>query len=279
MQYKDILVYLDQGASNAERVKAAVDLAATYEARLTGVVVNPLPTRNMAQRLGFERDQELVQKMRDDAKTVFEQFESSASERKVEHRTKTIEARESEAALELARMSRSYDINILRQANPDRPNAEFIDELSEEVLFASGRPVFLMPYIGAHSIPFKKGVIAWNGSASASRAVHDAMPLLEKMDEVTILVVDPDSLKEQFNAEPGEDLSDHLSAHGIKNRISRTYAGELPTTAAILNHVFDTDSDVVIMGGYGTPKLREVILGGVTRSILSSMTVPVIMSH
>lgn len=279
MQYKDILVYLDQGDSNAARVKAAVDMAAIFGGRLTGVAVNPLPTRNISQRLGFEQDSELTRKLREEADAALKEFEPLASDRNVESQTRVIECREAEAPARLARLARRFDINILRQANPDRPNAEFVAELSKEVLFSSGRPVFFMPYIGAHAIPCRKGVIAWNGSAAATRAVHDALPLLEGMEEVTILVVDPDTAEHDPDVEPGEDLAAHLSAHGINNRVARGYSGGSPTTSVILNHVFETDADMLVMGGYGTPKLREVILGGVTRTVLGSMIVPVVMSH
>ncbi|HSH43689.1 MAG TPA: universal stress protein, partial [Arenicellales bacterium] len=278
MHYKDILVYLDQGDSNEARVKAALDMAATYEARLTGVVVNPLPTRNMTQRLGFDQDAALIKRLQNEAEAVVKAFEATAKEKNVEVHSRVIESREAEAPAELARLARNFDINILRQANPDRPHAEFVLELSEEVLFASGRPVFFMPYIGAHAIPCRKGVIAWNGSAAAARAVHDSLPLLTKMEEVVILVVDPDKVEHESGVEPGEDLSRHLDAHGIKNRVMRGYSGGSPTTSVILNHVFDSGADILIMGGYGTPKIREVILGGVTRSVLGSMTVPVVMS-
>lgn len=279
MQYKDILVYLDQGDSNPARVKAALDMAVTYGGRLTGVVVNPLPNRNMTQRLGFDQGEALVEKLRGEAGSIVKDFEAMAAEQKVEYSSRIIESREADAPMRLARLARNFDINILRQANPDRPHAEFVTELSEEVLFASGRPVFFMPYIGAHAIPCRKGVVAWDGSAAATRAVHDAMPLLEKMEEVAILVVDPDEMDRDPDVEPGEDLSHHLSGHGIKNRVTRGYTGGTPTTAVILNHVFESSADLLVMGGYGTPKLREVILGGVTRSVLRSMTVPVVMSH
>jgi len=279
MHYKDILVYLDQGDSNAERVNIALDMAAAYGGRLTGVVVNPLPTRNMSQRLGFEQGSGVVDKLRAEADAVLKEFESTAKGKHVEARSRVIESRESEAPEKLARLARNFDISIVRQANPDRPNAEFVAELSEEVLFASGRPVMFMPYIGAHSIPCRKGVIAWDGSAAATRSVHDALPLLEKMEEATILVVDPDDMEHDPDFEPGQDLAFHLSVHGIKTRVARAYSGGSPTTAMILNHVFESNADMLIMGGYGTPKLREIILGGVTRSVMGSMTVPVVMSH
>lgn len=279
MQYKDILVYLDQGDSNAARVKAALDMAATFGAQLTGVVVNPLPALDMYQRFGPLRGEELVEKLRAEAESTLEQFETAASEQKVACRTRVLEARANQAPGQLARVARNFDLNVLRQPNPDRENAEFVADLCEEVLFTSGRPMFVVPYIGVHAIPCRRAVIAWNGASSAARAVHDAMPLLERAEEVIILVVDPDEIDHDPDFQPGEDLSSHLSAHGINNRVARAHSGEVTTTSVILNHVFESNADVLIMGGYGTPKLREVILGGVTRSVLGSMTVPVVMSH
>jgi len=279
MSYKNILVYLDQGVSNTERVKTSIDMAVAYGARLTGVVVTALPNRSVLQRLGQDRGEKLIEQTRAETEATFKEFEAAVADKKVTADTRAIEGRESEVSEKLARFARNFDICILRQANPDRPNAEFIAELSEEVLFASGRPVFFMPYIGAHSIPCRKGVIAWDGSAAATRAVHDALPLLESMDEVSILVVDPGEMEKEGEVRPGEDLSFHLSTHGVKNRVSRAYSGGTPTSSIILNHVFETDADMLVMGGYGTPKLREIILGGVTRTLLSSMTVPVLMSH
>lgn len=279
MQYKNILIYLDQGDSNAERIKTAVDMAAAYDARLTGVVVNPLPTRNMLQKLDSDKGEKLIEHSRAEANAVFKEFESLVSDNRLQYDTRLIEGRESEVPEKLARLARYFDISILRQANPDRPNAELVTDLAEEVLFSSGRPILFMPYIGAHAIPCRTGVIAWNGEASAARAVHDSLPFLERMDEVSILVVQKENGEERHDDEGGEQLSTHLSVHGINNRVVRTYSGDTPTSAIILNHVFDTSADILIMGGYGTPKFREVILGGVTRTILSSMTVPVIMSH
>ncbi len=279
MQYKNILVYLDQGASNTERVNTAVSIAKFHQAELTGVVVHALPTMRMMEKLGLGSGDESLRKSRESADLVVEDFIQKMTVQGVAYNTRVIEARESRVAQKLARLARNFDICILRQANPDKPNADFVSELSEVVLFNSGRPVFFMPYIGAHAIPCRKGIIAWDGSAAASRAVHDTLPLLEQMEEVVILVVNPDKVERNTDSEPGEDLSRHLKAHGINNRLLYTQSGEISTSTVILNEVSDCGADILIMGGYGTAKLREMMLGGVTRSLFSSMTVPVVMSH
>jgi nucleotide-binding universal stress UspA family protein len=279
MQYKNILVYLDQGASNKERVNTAIAIAIAHSAQLTGVVVNALPNFSILSRLGIGKDDALMEQARVDAQVAIERFELQTDKASIEADTRVIECLEGKAPEKLARMARIFDLSIMRQANPDKPNAAFIAELSEEVMFSSGRPVFFMPYIGAHNIPCKTGLIAWDGSKAATRAIHDALPILEMMDKVTILIVDADKIEHYTDLKPGEALSRHLSAHGINNEVSRIPKGEASTSTIILNELSDTGADLLVMGGYGTPKLREIMLGGVTRTLFECMTVPVFMSH
>ena len=279
MQYKNILVYLDQGASNKERVNTAIAIAIAHNAQLTGVIVNALPASSILRRLGIGKGEALMEQARVDAQVAIERFEQQTDKAGIEADTRIIEDTEGRAPEKLARMARIFDLSIMRQANPDKPNAAFIKELSEEVMFSSGRPVFFMPYIGAHNIPCRKGLVAWDGSKAATRAIHDALPILEMMEDVIILVVDPDKIEHYADTRPGEALSDHLSAHGVNNKVSRVPKGEASTSTAILNELSDTGADILVMGGYGTPKLREVMLGGVTRTLFECMTVPVFMSH
>ncbi len=279
MQYKNILVYLDQGASNKERVNTAIALAIAQNARLTGVVVNALPNTSILSRLGIGKGDALMEQARVNAQVVIERFEQQTDRAGVEADAVVIECLEGKAPEKLARMARIFDLSIMRQANPDKPNAAFIAELSEEVMFSSGRPVFFMPYIGAHNIPCKRGLIAWDGSKAATRAIHDALPILEMMKKVTILIVDAHKIEHYTELKPGEAMSRHLSEHGVNNVVSRVPKGDASTSTIILNELSDTGADMLVMGGYGTPKLREVMLGGVTRTLFECMTVPVFMSH
>ena len=280
MQYKNILVFLDQGVSNPERVNTAISIAQAHKARLTGVYVNPLPRNGFMQKFSAGATEQSVAQQADAiAQSAFDQFSSAASEAGVASETRLIACPENQAPRQLARIARVFDLAILRQANPDRPQAGFITELCEEVMFSSGRPVVYIPYIGAHAIPCKRGLVAWDGSKAATRAIHDALPLLEQMEMVEILVVDPDKVEHYASTKPGEAISAHLSEHGIENRVSRVLSGDTSTSTVILNEITNKGADMLVMGGYGTPKLREVILGGVTRTLMECMTVPVFMSH
>jgi len=279
MEYKNLLVYLDQGASNKERVNTAIAIAKVHEARLTGVVVNALPASSILHKLGFGKGEALMEQQRNDAEEIIGHFKQVTEQQGVQADTRTIECVEGRAAEKLARMARIFDLSIMRQANPDKPNASFISELSEEVMLSSGRPVFFIPYVGAHNIPCRRGLIAWDGSKSAARAVHDALPLLRMMEKVIILIVDADKIEHYADSKPGEELSRHLDIHGVNNEIRRLAKAEVSTSTIILNELSDSGADILIMGGYGTPKLREIMLGGVTRTLFECMTVPVFMSH
>jgi nucleotide-binding universal stress UspA family protein len=279
MQYKNLLVYLDQGASNKERVNTAIAIAKVHEAQLTGVVVNALPASSILQKLGFGQGEALMEQQRIEAEEIIEHFKQAAEQEGVQADTRIIECVEGRAAEKLAHMARIFDLSIMRQANPDKPNASFISELSEEVMLSSGRPVFFIPYVGAHNIPCRRGLIAWDGSKAATRAIHDALPLLKMMEKVIILIVDADKIEHYADSQPGEELSRHLSIHGVNNEIRRLAKAEVSTSTIILNELSDSGADILIMGGYGTPKLREIMLGGVTRTLFECMTVPVFMSH
>jgi nucleotide-binding universal stress UspA family protein len=280
MQFRNIMVYLDQGKSNQARVDSALAIASTHGAALTGVALIAQPSLAILQRLGVTNAPDLHEKSRADAQESVDQFHERAAAAGVEADVLKLECPEGDAAAKLSRVARVYDLSILRQANPDSDNTAFVAGLSEEVMFSSGRPVLYMPYIGAHQIPFKRGLIAWDGSRSSARAVHDALPLLENMDQVTILVINSNKTEPSSDGVmPGEGLSRHLHRHGISSEIQRLQRGDSSTSTLILNELANTGADLLVMGGYGTPKLREIILGGVTRTVLEMMTVPVFMSH
>ncbi|MGI9290224.1 MAG: universal stress protein [Gammaproteobacteria bacterium] len=279
MQYKNILVYLDDGASNTERMKTSLAIAQAHDARITGVALNAAPSLQAMLRAGIGGANELIEKGNEQAQNIVKEFTALADAEGISHDTRVIECKEGRAPQKLAHLARNFDVSVLRQANPDRPNAELVMDVAEEVLFSSGRPVFFIPYIGTHAIPCQRAVIAWDGSAASTRAVHDALPLMEHMKEVVVLVVDADRQERTNGEKPGDDISNHLNAHGINNRIERRLSDGVPTSTIILNVLSDTGADILIMGGYGTSKLREVVLGGVTRTLFNSMTVPVFMSH
>jgi nucleotide-binding universal stress UspA family protein len=148
-----------------------------------------------------------------------------------------------------------------------------------DLVTSAGRPALVIPYIGAPE-PFGRTVtIAWDAGREAARAVADAMPLLEKAEKVHLLTVNPRFGISGHGEEPGADIALHLARHGIQAEVNHSHARDMEVGDLVLSWLADSSSDLLVMGAYGHSRLRELVLGGVTRRLLDSMTVPVLMSH
>lgn len=274
MQYKDILLYIDDGNSNTARIEAVFTLARKHDARVTGVTLAALKPVNV-----IVSDADALKDICDQsAQDRLDEFMELAQTAGVQARAHIIYGSQTVSARKMAQYARNFDLVVLRQANPERENTPLVEEVAEQVILLSGRPVFFMPYIGAHRIPCQKAAIAWDGTPAAARSLHDALPLLVGLDQVMILIIE--GKKKTARGELlANDLTDHLKLHGVNAVVNRRTSGDFDVPTIILNEIADNDIDVLVMGGYGTPSLKQKIFGGVTRTLLSSMTVPVIMSH
>jgi nucleotide-binding universal stress UspA family protein len=182
------------------------------------------------------------------------------------------------AAELFAAQSRTTDLVVIGQADTEIGNT-FQDEVIEAVLFGSGRPLLIVPYVGVRQVLPKHVLIGWDGRAQASRAMHDALPLLKEAEQVSLIVVEEVGKKRPATETPVENAAAQLARHGIKAEISHLPSGDLDVGNAILSRAADLGVDLLVMGGYGHSRMRELVLGGATRGILQTMTVPVFMSH
>ncbi|MFM7611939.1 MAG: universal stress protein, partial [Alphaproteobacteria bacterium] len=151
--------------------------------------------------------------------------------------------------------------------------------LLERVLFDSGRPVLAIPFAGNFKSIGKRVLVGWNASREATRALHDALPLIAKAENTTVFLANPKRGLGAHGEEPGADIARHLARHGLKVEVTKAVAEDVADSALLLNHASDMGADLLVMGAYGHSRLREFILGGVTRSLLREMTVPVLLSH
>jgi len=275
MHFKDIMVYIDDGASNAERINASLSLAKEHRARLTWVTMASIEPEHLKvsdkKTLAIMCEQEAYKRVED--------FAKKAQAEGLEVATSVVKGSDSNASKKLAQFARNFDLIMLRQANPKYKNAGLVKEIASQVLLLSGRPVFFMPYIGAHRIPCQKAMIAWDGTPAATRAVHDVLPMLECIEEVIILVVQEGKDKTAKGELLSDDLAAHLARHGVNAKVKRITTGTFDVPTVILNQISENDIDLLVMGGYGTPSLKQKLFGGVTRTLLSTMIVPVVMSH
>jgi nucleotide-binding universal stress UspA family protein len=281
MSYKDLLVVLDSEASARERIDLAAALAERFAAHL--VALHPLPIPQAPRHLGYFDPTllnpffaEMRERAQDAAGKLREQFEHATRLRGVAAEWRMVpEGPEADAALH----ARYADMVILGQIDPDRAEAEIIRPRPEQVALASGCPILVVPYAGHFATVGRRIVIGWNATREAARAVSDAMPLLAAAEVVTVLTIDPHEGPHGHGELPGADIALHLARHGVKAEIERTVSAGLPVGEVLLSRAADLAADLLVMGAYGHSRVRELLLGGATRSLLRSMTVPVLMSH
>lgn len=279
MAYKTILVYCDTAPTTERRIEAAADLAVANGSHLVGLFLRGNVVLPAYLEAGISPDLILLQENRTKeqaaaAKVVFEA---------VCRRTGAAgEWREEQGDVyELAAMNARYaDLMVVGQYDRDKGDPDLIPDLPETVTLRAGRPVLILPYIGFKG-PISGGhvMVAWNASREATRAVGDALPLLKSAKAVTVLAVNPKGGPRGHGADPGSDIALYLARHGVKVTASFTIAEGQDPGEVILSRVVDLEVDLLVMGAYGHSRLRELVMGGVTREILGSMTVPVLMSH
>ena len=275
MSYQDILVFLDDGSTNATRVKSGFHFAKQHDAKLTGVALATMKPRRVRTDSSKVR-RRVSQEM---AEQLVAEFSSQAEQEGVRAKSIIIAGNAEKSTAKMTHYSHNYDLLILRQPNPDQENYSRLTQLSETVLIKSGRPILFMPYIGTDKCPGSRFMITWDGTASACRAVHNALPILHHAAEVVLLIVENEKTKSNVPAAAIDGFVEHLNNHGVELNVRRVLKGSYDIATVILNDVADTATDLLVMGGYGKPSLQQKIFGGVTRSILSSMIVPVLMSH
>jgi len=281
MSYKDVLVHLDNTEVCAARVAAALALAKRDGARVTGIAMALEST--IATYIGIDFPASLTEEQQalveNSANNAVARFKAAAKEAGVEYKVRTIKCPATKAAGRLAFFARHADMTFLGQADPDSAGRSFQESLLDSVLHHSGRPVYMVPYIGRFEHKTRHAVIAWDGSKKAVRAVSDAIPMLTARDEVDVLVVNPEQRSDEFGGQQGENLVEHLARYGINAKVVERTNPEVGVATVILNHIADVGADLLVMGAFGQSRLREKTFGGVTNTILHQMTAPVVMSE
>ncbi len=146
-------------------------------------------------------------------------------------------------------------------------------------LFDSGRPVLVVPPRNPAGFPMRHAVVAWQPTREGARALHDALPLLQRCRSVDVVTVDPKVGASRHGEEPGANIATHLARHGLRVNVVTLAGGGAPVAAVLLRHCAETGADLLVCGGYGHARAREWVLGGVTLDLLETLTLPVLFSH
>lgn len=285
MALKDLLVHLDAAPRSAVRLGVAAGLALRHRAHLTALFVIEVPAAALfyGDPGGFV-DARLVDEMMDkirqramvDARRVEQEFRERLRRDGIEGEWRVVEGGIAETVAQHARYA---DLAILGQHDPDDTAASSTAPVVESTLLSSGRPVLVVPYTGAVTTLGETVLVGWKSSRESARAVNDALPLLQQAKSVTVLAVNPEDGIGGDGDVPAADIALHLARHGVKASAAHTVAGEISEGDALLNHADDIGADLIVVGGYGHSRIREVAFGGVTRTLLRTMTAPVFLSH
>lgn len=276
---KDIVLHLSTGTSAIGTVDYAVSVARTFGAHLAGIAFALDPFVPPAMGIGDALPADWIDEQREEAQAAADaaiaKFEEAARRDGLSAESRRLDASLAGAGTIFGEIARRFDLSIVRQAEPERSPVE--DLVVEAALFESGRPVLVVPYVHKDALRLGRVMVCWDGSRNAARAVGDAMPLLKCAKAVEVVTV----LGEKGKSDeiPGADIAEHLARHELKVELNRIPAIDGDVMDAILSHAADVGAELLVMGGYGHSRLREFILGGVTRGILKTMTVPTFMSH
>lgn len=286
MALRDLLVFLDQSEQAIDRLRLAGTLAHRHKSRLTGLYVRELTPAQLQEisiaELGqgsaqsIERiDQGIEQSIGDTARRLRGALTLMEHDLGIEVEWRQLSGRSANLVPQHARFA---DLCILTQDTPNTMAATGYT-FSEQVLFETGRPVLIVPargnfiHIGAHI------VVAWNSSRASTRALNDALPLLERADRVTVLAINPVQFVKRYGALPPERIVEHLRRHGAA--VEGLWLSNVPTAAiagTLQSEARRLGADLVVAGAFGHPKLWEQLMGGVTRDLLTHMELPVLMS-
>lgn len=282
MSYRSIFVHLTDDDAWTYTLDVAARVAKAFEAELAGTylmsraTLTPftsavLPDTIVQGRLaqsGYDQEQAEAR------------FRAAAAQHELA--SASFAAPAGDALGQAVLHARYADLAILRQPDTRDADAGFTSELAHTVLVASGRPVLFVPHSGRFPEIGTTVLVAWKESREAARALADALPFLVRARKVVVVTVQPrkaDDADDVADVLSGRGVARFLARHGVVAEVRRERADDIDVGNLLLSRAADYAADLIVMGGYSRPRLAERVLGGVTHSLLESMTVPVLMAH
>ena len=280
MPYKTILVSLNDSERAEALLEVAGGIALAHDAHVEGLFVipamriYPVVTLHVPPEY-FETQRKVFQQQADEMRGRFEDFLDrnglSGGWLEVNSPSPLVADTVIEHALRA-------DLVVASQP-PREEMAEIEADFAERLVLESGRPVLFVPRAGEFGSPGETVVVGWNATREATRAVHDALPLLVGAKDVRLAWIDPQEEPEEAGDLPGAELADALARHGVPARVDTLVSGGIDAGEVLLNHVADTGADMLVMGAWGHSRLKEYVFGGATQHVMDHMTVPVLFSH
>lgn len=283
---KTILMHVDGSEHSRERARIAAVLAERHEAHVVGAAMSGMSRyamHEMRSATGPEfvsaspAIEEHARRLRQESQAELDAFEQQMRSLGVASFERRLIDDELIGGLSL--QARYADLTVLTQYDPGQLAGAIAAELPEIVAMSSGRPVLVLPHAWTGQCRFSKAVLAWDASVEATRALHFALPLLKAADRVQVAVFNAASAPDLHGEEPGADIALYLARHGVEVNVAQEAAGTVDVGNALISRCADWEADFMVAGCYGHTRFREILLGGVSRTLLASSTIPVLMAH
>jgi len=275
---KDITVIVDNGGDRRP-ARLAAELARVTGAHLTGIAlaVDPIvPVYTVAAPIPTDFIVAAHEQSVADAKAALAAFDAIASAAGVTREGRFAESITGDFS-GVVRNALLTDLAVVGQDDPDAGGEPLRGALIEALLFQSGVPTLLVPARGVTELRTQKAIVAWNGSAQAARAVRAAMPLLARAESVLVVIVDEGAAP--AGVEQGAEIGAYLARHDLKVEVRTVANAHEGAGQAILNLAAEEDATWLVMGAYGHSRIRQFLLGGVTRHVLGRAAIPILMAH
>ena len=279
MSLKTILISLNDLPRAEALIEAAGKLALEHDAHLVGLFVvpamrvYPVVTLQVPPEF-FEAQRKVFEKQAEEARALFEghcERNMLSHEWRLEHSPSPL------IADSVIRHALQADLVIASQPESGE-NPDIESDFAERIIMETGRPVLFLPRVGEYDTIGREVVCAWNATREATRAIHDALPILRKARQVHLAWVDPQKDEEAEDL-PGADMAAALARHGVNAAAEELVSGGIEVGEVLLNHIAETGADLLVMGAWGHSRLREYVFGGATQHLLEHMTAPVLFSR
>lgn len=276
MDYKTIIVCLNEIGRLPQLIAAATQLGGIFDAHVTGLYIIPAvqiyPSTDMmigasvfdGTRLYFKEQSASVKKT----------FETAMAHQSLSFDLHIVDAAQPSIINEVIENCRSADLILTANTNPDSSSG-VEDDFVERLVMASGRPVLVLPHMGAADLAMDQMMVAWNDTRESSRAAFDALPFLQKAKLTRIITVDVAPRGMILAA----TIAETLDRHGVKAEITNLSSDGMAIGETLLRAAHDYGAGLLILGAYGHNRFSEMIFGGATRYVLRHLDRPILMSH
>ncbi|WP_395700011.1 universal stress protein [Aquabacterium sp.] len=279
MNFRSLLVLLDSEATCQSRTEYAIQLARSLDAHLVGLVPTGLPDLPLTPTTAAALSAYLAKAeaaLQDQGAHLAQKFKTSCDQAGA-HAVEAVTTPD-DPAMALARHVPYCDLAVVSQPDPAQSGYSQARAALDQVVQTSPRPTLILPYAGSFQAPARRVLVGWDESREGARAVADAMPLLVRAEQVRVVRFIRDGDDKPVLHERIESLVRWLAWHGVKAEASVEVTA-IGYADALLSRASDVDAEMIVMGAYGHARWTQRMLGGATRGILETMTVPVLMSR